>query len=193
MVAARPQSRSSISNLEVRQTLGELQTLFEKQARTFLKKTIAGDTTLMKRKRLDPKPDKLKKQNVRLTAARTITAYRDHYQIIDNHSPIGLEPGEASLIAEDRRRPSRSSTQKSAQPHAESRTDRKGAYTDVLNGQSLMRKLQRHYRRRTSACRFESKTYLSFIPKRAWQTLVLASTHSRSRRVYRERSPRWLV
>lgn len=75
---------------EMRQALTERQALIEQRAATLLDKAIAAREPWMAR--LGPKPDEPREQAAWLTAARTIAAYRDRYQISDSQRSLGPEP-----------------------------------------------------------------------------------------------------
>jgi hypothetical protein len=78
----------------MRHALAERQTLIEQRAATLLDTAItAGEPWTA---RLGPKPDEPRKQAAWLTAARTIAAYRDRYQITDDQHPLGPEPENVS-------------------------------------------------------------------------------------------------
>jgi conjugative relaxase-like TrwC/TraI family protein len=74
------------------QALTERQTLIEQRAATLLDEAIAKREPWTTQ--LGPKPDEPRQQAAWLAAARTITAYRDRYQITGGHDP--LEPGSAN-------------------------------------------------------------------------------------------------
>jgi conjugative relaxase-like TrwC/TraI family protein len=75
---------------EMRRALSERQKLIEQRAVTLLDTAIASGEPWTER--LGPKPDDPRKQVAWLTAARTIAAYRDRYQISDSQRSLGPEP-----------------------------------------------------------------------------------------------------
>lgn len=82
-------------NPEMRQALAERQILIEQRAATLLDKATVSREPWTER--LGPKPDEPRKQAAWLTAARTVAAYRDRYQITDDQHPLGSEPENANV------------------------------------------------------------------------------------------------
>ncbi|WRS29204.1 MobF family relaxase [Actinomycetaceae bacterium MB13-C1-2] len=80
---------------EMRQALTERRELIEQRAAALL------DGALTDRERwsarLGPMPTETKKQAAWLSAARTVVAYRDRYQITDNETPLGPAPEDINV------------------------------------------------------------------------------------------------
>lgn len=90
LIAGLIPEAQNITDPDMRQALTERQTLIEQRAATLLDTAItAGEPWTA---RLNHKPDEPRKQTAWLTAARTIAAYRDRYQITDNQHPLGPKP-----------------------------------------------------------------------------------------------------
>jgi hypothetical protein len=95
LIAGLIPEAQNITNRDMRQALTERQELIERRAATLLDTAIAAHepwTAL-----LGPKPDEPGKQAAWLTAARTIAAYRDRYQITDDQHPLGPEPQDVTV------------------------------------------------------------------------------------------------
>jgi hypothetical protein len=90
LIAGLIPEAQNITDPDMRQALTERQTLIEQRAATLLDTAItAGEPWTA---RLNHKPDEPREQTAWLTAARTIAAYRDRYQITDNQHPLGPKP-----------------------------------------------------------------------------------------------------
>ncbi|MEE8735844.1 MULTISPECIES: MobF family relaxase [Bifidobacterium] len=90
LIAGLIPEAQNITDPDMRQALTERQDLIEQRAATLLDAAItAGEPWTA---RLGPKPDEPRKQTAWLTAARTVAAYRDRYQITDSQHPLGPQP-----------------------------------------------------------------------------------------------------
>ncbi len=80
---------------EMHQALAERRDLIEQRATTLLDGALADNERWTAQ--LGAKPDEPKKQASWLRAARTVVAYRDRYQITDDHDALGAAPADQNV------------------------------------------------------------------------------------------------
>ena len=103
---------------EMRQALTERRNLIEQRAATLLNGALADEEAWTTQ--LGTKPDEQKKQAAWLRAARTVVAYRDRYQITDDHDALGPAPADQNVkqkIDAARARAALAQARKTAEPH----------------------------------------------------------------------------
>jgi conjugative relaxase-like TrwC/TraI family protein len=90
LIAGLIPEAQNITDPDMRHALAERRDLIEQRAATLLDIAITAREPWTER--LGPKPIEPRKQTAWLTAARTIAAYRDRYQITDSQHPLGPQP-----------------------------------------------------------------------------------------------------